>query len=89
MKYRKKPVVIEAFRVGIDSWPDWAWEFVTQNIIILHHLENDDGYVEIKTREGWLKANKGEWIIQGVKGEPYPCGEEIFELTYEPVETKQ
>ena len=59
-KYRKKPVVIEAFQ--------------TQEP------------VEIKTLEGTMRADPGDWIITGVKGERYPCKPDIFAATYEPVE---
>ena len=59
-KYRKKPVVIDAYQTDI--------EFT------------------IPTLEGNLLANKGDWIITGVKGEQYPCKPDIFEATYELVE---
>lgn len=44
-------------------------------------LEED---VWINTREGRLKGYKGDWIIQGIQGEIYPCGREIFIKTYFP-----
>lgn len=40
---------------------------------------------QIKTLEGVMTADKGDWIIKGVKGEFYPCKPDIFEATYEPV----
>ena len=82
MKYRKKPVVIEAVRFMIDdSLPDWFMDRVTKNIIITHN----DGTCDIKTLEGAMKANKGDFIILGVNGEVYPCKPDIFEKTYEVV----
>ena len=42
--------------------------------------------LEIETLEGVMKAYKGDWIIKGIKGEPYPCKPDIFEMTYEKVE---
>lgn len=82
MKYRKKPVVIEAFRFQIDkAMPDWFNEKRITNEIVTH----DDGTVEIKTLEGMMKANKGDYIIQGVNGEIYPCKPDIFEKTYDEV----
>jgi hypothetical protein len=39
----------------------------------------------IETLEGTMKADNGDWIIRGVKGELYPCKPDIFEATYEPV----
>lgn len=41
-----------------------------------------DEEVEIETLEGVMKANKGDWIIKGVKGELYPCKPDVFDLTY-------
>ena len=39
--------------------------------------------LEIETLEGVMKADKGDWIIKGVKGELYPCKPDVFNLTYE------
>ena len=44
-----------------------------------------DEEVEIETLEGVMKANKGDWIIRGVKGELYPCKPDVFEMTYKKV----
>lgn len=79
-KFRKKPVVIEAFRYYVDSRPDWFTEKVTTNEIITHETHCD-----INTLEGVMRGNVGDYIIQGVKGEVYPCKADIFEATYEPV----
>jgi hypothetical protein len=87
-QYRKKPVVIEAFRLGIDDMPDWFCEARTANTVTTH---NEDGrwrggpdYAHIKTLEGDMRAEYGDWIIRGVKGELYPCKPDIFAATYEP-----
>lgn len=80
MKYRKKPVVIEAFRLGIDNIPDWFMNAVTKKDAILH-----DTNADIKTLEGWLRADYGDYIIQGIKKEIYSCKPDIFEKTYEPI----
>jgi len=45
-----------------------------------------DKEVEIKTLEGTMRADVGDWIITGIKGEKYPCKPDIFEATYERVE---
>ena len=45
-----------------------------------------DEEVYIETLEGVMKADKGDWIIKGVKGELYPCKPDVFEITYEKVE---
>ncbi|RPJ25938.1 MAG: hypothetical protein EHM25_01010 [Nitrosopumilales archaeon] len=96
MKYRKKPVEIEAFIIGIHGIPDWAMDKVTDNTIILRsdapsdiHRESLKEFktsAEIKTLEGVMKADYGDYIIKGVKGEIYPCKPDIFEMTYERVE---
>ena len=83
MKYRKKPVVIEAFRFQIDAAaPDWFMDRVTDNIIIIH----EDGTCDINTLEGIMKSDKGDYIILGVNGEVYPCKPDIFEKTYDKAE---
>ena len=45
-----------------------------------------DEEVYIETLEGVMKADKGDWIIKGVKGELYPCKPDVFKMTYEEVE---
>ncbi|HUV93925.1 MAG TPA: hypothetical protein VMX14_03740 [Anaerolineae bacterium] len=42
--------------------------------------------VTIKTREGTLKGYPGDWLITGLAGERYPCGDDIFRASYEPVD---
>lgn len=82
MKYRKKPVVIEAVRYMIDnSLPDWFMDRVSNNTIVIHK----DGTYHIKTLEGTMKSEYGDHIILGVNGEVYPCKPDIFEKTYEEV----
>lgn len=44
-----------------------------------------DEEVLIETLEGTMKADKGDWIIRGVKGELYPCKPDVFKMTYEEV----
>nr|DAP57039.1 MAG TPA: PGDYG protein [Caudoviricetes sp.] len=90
MKYRKKPVVIEAFQLGIDNIPDWFMNAVTKKDAILHGTSTgfyhaNDTNADIKTLEGWLHADYGDYIIQGIKNEIYPCKPDIFEKTYEPI----
>lgn len=87
-KYRKKPVVIEAFKLGVDCIPDWFMDAVTANEVILHGTSSGFNHVadtnaDIHTLEGWHHANYGDYIIRGVKGELYPCKADIFDMTYE------
>lgn len=85
MKFRKKPVVVDAFIWdGSDlatTHPDWFFKEVCENNIIIV-----DNKPNIKTLEGMMVANIGDYIIRGVKGEIYPCKPDIFELSYEPVQ---
>jgi hypothetical protein len=82
MKFRKKPVVVEAIQYGPYTAPtlelavflDGVGAYVTENGIIIPTLEGDH------------LAQVGDWIIRGVKNEFYSCKPDIFELTYEPVD---
>lgn len=83
MKYRKKPVVIEAerFREIYERGESvYAPECVVRRIF-------RRGWW-VRTLEGWYKVSLGDWIITGVKGEHYPVRADIFEATYEPVEAQ-
>jgi hypothetical protein len=89
-KYRKKPVEIEAFKFYVDGMPDWFMDAVTFNEVTLYccdyrRYEIDEAYCEIKTLEGVMRGNGGDYIIRGVQGEIYPCKPDIFEMTYERV----
>ncbi len=90
MKYRKKPVIIDAVKLERRfGWPDWFHNAVTNNEIITHGLGKfgeGEVFCEIKTLEGVMRANEGDYIIKGIKGEIYPCKPDIFEATYEAVE---
>ena len=92
-KFRKKPVVIEAFRLNERGLigEDWFWDAVTRNDIITHCFGKhypDPAWCEIKTLEGTMIANAGDYIIQGVNGEIYPCKADIFQKTYTEDNTK-
>ena len=85
MQFRKNPVIVEARQVGLDYDTDCeilAWCGGT-----LRHpdvVEPDELFV-IPTLEGDMIVRTGDWVIQGVQGEFYPCKPEIFEETYTPV----
>lgn len=82
MKYRKKPVVIEAVQFTGDNSIEIA-KFMKAN----EHTESFlDDKIKIPTLEGELTASPMDWIIKGVNGEFYPCKPDIFEKTYEPVD---
>lgn len=94
MKFRKKPVVIEARQLtkdslfpimqwiaasGIRQTGEWCWDEDDDQFIVQR-------YLIIETLEGNMKAQENDWIIRGVQGEFYPCKPDIFEATYERVE---
>ena len=84
-KFRKKPVVIEAWqylgREGLLGLPPWMpvkdWYF--------GYKDGNEGNLYIRTLEGDMRANPGDWIIKGIQGELYACKSNVFEATYEPV----
>jgi hypothetical protein len=85
MQFRKKPVVIEA-RQLIDDLRNHT-EIATW--ITVNGGDVDVPFAEpclfIATMEGRMRADIGDWVIKGVKGEFYPCKPDIFEATYEAV----
>lgn len=87
-QYKKKPVVIEAVRISERNYHEvafWCHGEITNNI-----EDETDAIgsirpaIEIKTLEGRMVADVGDWVIRGVKGEFYPCKNDIFRETYEP-----
>lgn len=80
MKYRKKPVVIDAIQFQATNHDEIA-EFCRPQMIAV----GGGRTLVIPTLEGKLVASDGDWIIRGVKGEFYPCKPDIFAATYEPV----
>lgn len=90
MKFRKKPIVIEAFKVPHGSDPvaygRFAMELSLSAPDAEWQCEDSSGAVSVHTLEGVMRAEVGDWIIRGVKGELYPCKPAIFEKTYEAAE---
>jgi hypothetical protein len=83
MKFRKKPVVIEAVQWTGTNADEVLGLALAQGSV---RRERFGGGLAIDTLEGTMRANKGDWIIKGVKGEFYPCKPDIFAATYEPVD---
>ena len=81
MKYRKKPVEVEAIQVKSNNISE-VIEALGEDTFFIDRA----GRIVIKTLEGQMRANVGDWIIKGIKGEFYPCKPDIFEATYEAVE---
>lgn len=102
MKYRKKPVIIEAVQLSKSNL-DEVKNFVNEKGIIKYWGRTKGelclvGYevdyaeswekvtIDITTLEGVMRADENDYIIKGIKGEFYPCKSDIFEQTYEKVE---
>jgi len=95
MRYRKKPIVIEAFlydgdlqdREGNYYVPQWAVDAFRDGVISYDSLENEPPCsLFINTLEGRMLVNVGDYIIKGITDELYPCKPNIFVATYEPVD---
>ena len=99
MKYRKKPVVIEARQLigtNVEMNDVYMWvESLAQGSFDPYadelpgsgvSIDPATGFMLIATLEGVRTAKPGDYIIRGVQGEFYPCKPDIFEQTYEPVE---
>jgi hypothetical protein len=98
--FRKKPVMIEAVKMGGIEWfdglqfavqfdepdglPKWLRDALLDGDISA--AENDFEHLSIQTLEGVMLVSPGDWIIRGVKGEIYPCKPDIFAMTYDPVD---
>lgn len=92
-KYRKKPVVIEAWQFFVSDYqnhlepanalhPAWLKQAFEDGVA--WYQGGGDPYITIRTLEGDYRANPGDWIIRGIKGELYPCKPDIFAATYDP-----
>jgi hypothetical protein len=93
MQFRKKPIVIEAFQLTVESresnvdWPNWAHDAWNKDraqpgsLFPLH--DGGAGPLGILTLEGEHRVDIGDWIIRGIKGELYPCKPDIFAATYD------
>lgn len=85
-KFRKKPVVIEAFQLPVeddadmDPFHEWCRQEGFENFFSERH-----GDMLITTLEGDMAAHPGDWIIKGVAGEFYPIKDSIFRETYNEV----
>lgn len=99
MKFRKKPVVIEAVQLLWSTWDEMCdhagvgklsdgkpeGTFVNQSNEAVSGSGDGRIALSIPTLEGVMIGVEGDWIIKGIKGELYPCKPDIFEATYEAV----
>ena len=86
-KFRKKPVVIEAEQfTGADSGESTQYPIVRTfcgREFAVSWTFDKRPFIKIETLEGCMRADVGDWIIKGVKGEFYPCKPDIFAATYD------
>ena len=97
-KYRKKPVVIEAFQMTFSmrfnhvQWPDWliaAWKRSPgKNALWVDPDDPQEELLVCGTLEGVHRVTFGDFIIRGIEGEIYPCKPDIFKRTYDKVESR-
>jgi hypothetical protein len=87
-QFRKKPVVIDAFRLAQDPMPDWFCDARSAGVVTTHNAEGrhrgGPDYCLIGTLEGEMRGEAGDYISRGVQGEIYPCRAGIFFATYDP-----
>ena len=95
MRYVKKPLIIEATRYLPGERPKGITQYSPEGVEIdrickelsislsSFILKGTPTIVKIKTLEGWLNLKSGNWVIKEIKGEVYPCENEIFNMTYD------
>ena len=83
-RYRKRPVEVEAVRWDGHNQGEIAAMFA-DDLKAIQQLGRSGEHLLIRTLEGTMQANRGDWIIKGVAGEAYPCKDDIFQKTYEAV----
>lgn len=93
MRFRKKPVVIEAVKVPHHEYadnpmvwaetPDWLHEAFDSDVLEPYFGGEDYWYYKVKTLEGVMLAGPDDMLIKGLKGELYPCKADIFNQSYE------
>ena len=97
MKFRKKPIAVEAVQwtnaKGFSEKPEWLKKAIKEGVIIRNEYSCYTPAREIhsetwcvNTLEGVMLIKNKAWVIQGVNGEIYPCDDDVFKKTYEVVE---
>lgn len=85
--FRKKPIIIEAIQLTRETVQE-CYDFIGAK----HNfpecgmgIDPEDGQFKLTTLEGVMTVSVGDWIIRGIKGEYYPCKDDIFVATYDEV----
>lgn len=96
LKFRKRPVIIEAFQMtearrnDNSEWPEWlnyAWNKEPgEDAVFIDQDDPEQRRIVIGTKEGVHRVSWGDFIIRGIQGELYACKPDIFAATYEPAE---
>ncbi len=87
MRFRKRPVVIEAMQLPAPGQDASAFNAWAAAVGFPGQARNGVAGLTIVTLEGDMKAEPGDWVIRGVHGEFYPCKSDIFAKTYEAAES--
>lgn len=91
-QYRKKPVVIEAIQwsgendAAVEDFTKIQWNRVDPLDLEDEEEKDDKAQVFDVLHGTWVLMKEGDWVIKGLKGEFYPCTNEAFEASYEPIE---
>ena len=93
MKYRKKPIIVDAFKWTGDPderLPEWITKKINKDYDSFGDITFINRGTTVKmailTTRGTTHASLDDWIIHGIAGDIYPCKPDIFEATYEKVE---
>lgn len=88
MKFRKKPIVVEAVQfTGSGPLPPGVTMHTEYGIPTFDEFDSSTAtYPVVRTLEGIMRVAKGDWVVRGIKGEFYPVKPDIFEATYEPAD---
>lgn len=84
MRYRKKPIEIEAIQMpsqvgDLTNAPQWLTSALSTGVVYY----TSRAQFAVRTAEGIMEGHVGDWVIQGIEGELYPCKRTVFEATYE------
>ena len=84
-KYRKKPVVIEAWQFSKDNYHKGAPDFIRSEKMVTLWSQHGGEVIggEVGTLEGEMTISENDYIIKGINGEFYPCKPDIFAKTYD------
>lgn len=97
VKFRKKPIIVEAvqwtYEKGFKEKPEWLTNAISDGVLIRNEYSCSTPARElhseawcVDTLEGVMRIGNKAWVIRGVNGELYPCDDEVFKKTYEVAE---